>query len=356
MNVDLNETLTTSATPLTVGDAEALAHAVYGLSARATALTGERDQNFLIRLDDGRGYVLKAAHPAEAAGVMDFQTCAQLHVERSCPAVPIPRLIPTLSGDHVHWHSTAPAERRAIRLVSLLSGTLLHNVTRTPRLRRALGASLAQLDLAWQHFTHPQAGHVLLWDLQHAQHLRGLLAFITDDDRRALAERYMDRFETHVLPQLTSLRRQVIHNDLNAYNVMVDTDRHERITGLFDFGDLVEAPLVQDLAVACAYQLSDTDHPLDTAAECVSAYHATYPLTQAEIALLPDLIATRLLVTVLITSWRARQHPENRAYILRNNPLSWTGLHRLSTLDPTLARDTLQRACHPQPIESERPL
>ncbi|WDD90240.1 phosphotransferase (plasmid) [Burkholderia sp. FERM BP-3421] len=355
MKVDLNETLTTSPPLLTVGDAEAIAWDVYGLRARATVLSGERDQNFRLLLDDGVGYVLKAAHPAEAPGVLDFQTCAQLHIERVAPAVPVPRLIPTLAGDHIHWHGDAPAERRAIRLVSLLPGLLLRDVPRTTRVRRALGATLARFDLALAGFTHPQAKHVLQWDLQHAHRLRGLLEFIDDDSQRSLAAAHMDHFERHVLPRLGVLRRQVIHNDLNAYNVMVDAHRHEQITGIFDFGDLVEAPLVQDLAVACAYQLADAANPLETAAECVSAYHGVCPLMSNEIALLPDLIAARLLVTVAITGWRARQYPDNRAYILRNNPLSWNGLRRLSGLDPDFAADTMHRACQPHLAQTEQP-
>ncbi|WP_082728041.1 phosphotransferase [Burkholderia mayonis] len=354
MTVDLNETLTNHAMPLTIDDAEALARDVYGLRAKATALSGERDQNFRLRLEDGRAYVLKATHPAEARGVTDFQTRAQLHVEQADPTLPIPRLIPTLNGDIVHWYVTAPAERRAIRLVTLLPGTLMYKVPRTSSLRHAIGAALARLDFALRDFTHPQAGHVLLWDLQYTQRLRGLLAYVTDKVKRELAARYMDRFETRVLPVLSSLRKQVIHNDFNAHNVMVDPLQHDRVVGIFDFGDMVKAPLVQDLAVACAYQLSDTGNPLETAAECVAAYHTGYPLTRQEIELLPELIAARLLVTVAITGWRSIQHPENSAYILRNNALSWNGLRSLSTLDEALARDTLYRACQSRPVIQEK--
>ena len=67
-------------------------------------------------------------------------------------------------------------------------------------------------------------------------------------------------------------------------------------------------------------------------------------LTETEIALLPDLIATRLLITVAITGWRAQQHPENRQYILRNNGLAWTGLARLDALPRQQASDILLAA------------
>ena len=54
----------------------------YGLRGSASVLNSERDQNFHIRGDDGRQYVLKLTHPAEARGVTDFQTRALLHAAR----------------------------------------------------------------------------------------------------------------------------------------------------------------------------------------------------------------------------------------------------------------------------------
>ena len=43
------------------------------------------------------------------------------------------------------------------------------------------------------------------------------------------------------------------------------------------------------------------------------------PLQAAELDILFDLIATRMVLTVAITGWRAARYPENAAYILRNN-------------------------------------
>ena len=66
--------------------------------------------------------------------------------------------------------------------------------------------------------------------------------------RRALAEKFMARFTDHVLPRLASLRSQVIHNDYHLYNVLVAPDDHARIVGVIDFGDMLHAPLVGEVA------------------------------------------------------------------------------------------------------------
>jgi Ser/Thr protein kinase RdoA (MazF antagonist) len=52
--------------------------------------------------------------------------------------------------------------------------------------------------------------------------------------------------------------------------------------------------------------------------ECLDAYTEVLPLTEDEIALLPDLILTRHLTTVMITHWRASLYPDNAEYILRS--------------------------------------
>jgi Ser/Thr protein kinase RdoA (MazF antagonist) len=91
----------------------------------------------------------------------------------------------------------------------------------------------------------------------------------------------------------------------------------------------VRAPLINDLAIACAYHTAiDTWSP---AAEVAAGYNAAMPLTSLERDLLPDLIATRLAMTTLITGWRAAKYPENRDYILRNANQGWAGLEHLAS-------------------------
>ncbi len=335
---------------LDLRQAQALAAEVYGIDSRATVLSSERDQNFRLDGRDGGTYVLKVTHPAEDPGVTDFQTQAQLHLMRAQPALPVPGILPTTSGESIHWREVgAGGLRQAVRLITFLPGVPLYKVARSARQRQALGGALARFDQALAGFSHAHSNHRLLWDIQHVSQLRPLLALVEDSPRRALATRFLDHYEQATAQRVAGLRRQVIHNDLNAYNVLVDEHDTERVTAILDFGDMVEAPLVNDLAVACAYQLADAPDPLATALDCIRAYHRVLPLTEAEAGVLPDLIAARLLITVLITGWRARQHPENSAYILRNNALSWTGLHRLAALPRGQAEHTVLEAIGGEP-------
>src|SRR5262249_7708350 len=117
-----------------------------------------------------------------------------------------------------------------------------------------------------------------------------------------------------VAPRLPGLRAQVIHNDASGANVLVD-GRGARVSGLVDFGDLVHAPLVQEVAVAVSEVMLVAADPLAAAAELVAGYAAGEPLDEEERDLLVDLVATRLAVGVAIAAWRGARFPENLEYI-----------------------------------------
>ncbi|NUO87645.1 MAG: phosphotransferase [Cupriavidus sp.] len=339
-----NELFSISSPKLSPDEAVALAYRAFGISGSATVLSSERDQNF--RLDAaGQSYVLKVTHPLEDPGVTDFQTQAQLQLMRGGNAVPVPRLYRALSGDYTYWHDIpGTALRQAVRLISFLPGVPLYKARAGSAQRYSLGAALAHFDAALAGFSHPHATHRLLWDLQHLADLRPLLAHVDDVEKSLLAARAMDDFVRYTGPKSQKLRRQVIHNDMNAYNVMVDEHDVDRVTASLDFGDMVEAPLVNDLAVACAYQLSATGNPMTSALDCVRGYQRVNPLTVDELDVLPGLVVGRLLATALITEWRAKEHPENRTYILRNNPIAWAGLQRFAAISPQEVGDSVFEA------------
>ena len=77
----------------------------------------------------------------------------------------------------------------------------------------------------------------------------------------------------------------------------------------------------------------------------IAAYHAVLPLEPAEFSVLFDLIATRMAMTIVISSWRAARYPANRNYILRNNAAAWARLQRMATISRDQATFQIQRAC-----------
>jgi Ser/Thr protein kinase RdoA (MazF antagonist) len=338
--------LSVAAEEISLAEAEELASRHFGIDGAASRLTSERDQNFRIVAGDGGEYALRISNHAEDPAINDFQVSALLHIAQVDPRIPVQRVFRALNGQP---HLRLPFEQgrlRAVRLLSYLPGVPLNTVQRTTAHRRELGTHLAKLDLALRDFSHPAAGHELAWDIQHATGIRPLIAHIPDIGRRQLAEDFLTAFETNAKPVLSKLRAQVIHNDLNFYNVLVDPIDNDRLAGILDFGDMVLSPLAVDVAVGASYHMNTTDDPWDAVAEFVSAYHAVLPLERDEVDLLYYLIAARFVVTVAITGWRAERYPQNSAYILKNNASAWQGLAHLSTLKRDIAQRRLRVACN----------
>ena len=342
---EIGSLLGTAIPPFSAREAEALALEVFGLHAAASGLSGERDSNFHLRVGDAEHYVLKVSHPAEDRQVTNFQTEALLHIASVDPSLPVPRVLKTRMGETERLLKRSGEDARVVRVLTFLLGEPLHRAPASPLQRRNLGSLLARLDIALRDFSHPASDHELMWDMKHASRLRDLLVHICNPHQRGLAERFLDNFEAHALPAFPYLRAQVIHNDMNPHNVLVCPDDSDRIAGIIDFGDMVHAPLINNLAVAAAYHPTDSGHPLAAMADVIRAYHAELPLQDDEIDLLFDLIATRMVLTVTISGWRAARYPENRDYILRNNRKAWAGLERLSSLPRDEAQAYLHRTC-----------
>jgi Ser/Thr protein kinase RdoA (MazF antagonist) len=302
------------------------------------ALAGERDRNFRLRQADGPELSLKVVHPGEPAAVTDLQTEAMRHVALVDPWFPVPRVVPPLES-HAGWcvwRSDAGVEHR-VRCVTYLPGRPLADTPRSPEQRRALGATLARLDLALADLRHPADAHDLLWDVKRADRGLELLDAVGNSERYALPTRVLERFVRVSQPRLGEFRDQVIHNDYNLQNVLLDEADATVVTGVIDFGDAIRAPLVQDLGTTCAYHLQAHGHPFDAVAQLVGGFHAVCPLEAREIALLPDVMAGRLALSVAITSWRAPRHPDNAPYILRSSEIAWAGLAQLDAIGPDLA-------------------
>ena len=335
--------LDVAAPPAAIDEIEALALAQFGLQARASVIGGERDRNFHLRTDDGGQFVLKVVHPAEPPDVTNLQSRLLQHIEARAPDLPVPRLRRPHDSDSLEylWETEGQPARR-VRCVTYLAGRPLHETTPSAAQRRNLGASLARIDLALADFRHPAEGHDLIWDLKTVVRVRPFLAELPDREKKELAEAALDRFTAHVAPALPQLRHQMIHNDFNPHNILVDEIATDKIAGVIDFGDAVHSPLVQDLAVAAAYQLGADGHPLQGAADLAAAFHAVYPLMPDEIDMLPEMIAARLALTIAVSSWHAVRHPENATYLLRNQSGALMGLRLLQDLPRSDAIDWLR--------------
>ncbi|MDJ0907232.1 MAG: phosphotransferase [Woeseiaceae bacterium] len=284
----------------------------YGLQGRLSPLVSERDQNFRLETPDGKQFVVKIANAAEPLPITDFQVQAlQRLADLECE-VEVPRVLPAKNGSVLTTIGARESEHR-LRVVSYVPGIPLEGGLPDRRLARNMGRSLALIDAALRDFTHPGESQVLLWDMQRAAELRPLVEHVPEE-LQPLVDDCIEVFMKQVMPVFSELRTQVIHNDLNPGNILVSHSDPHAVAGVIDFGDMLRAPLVVDVAIAASY-LRATDDGLATLGAFVDGFDSELPLDDRERALLYDLVRTRLAATITILYWRATARSAEDPYL-----------------------------------------
>ncbi len=301
----------------TLSDAERLARDHFGVAGRASALTSERDQNFLIEPAEGAGIVLKIANATEDPAMLDAQRAVIDHLAR------VSSLTPRLVGQHPDEPAIAMRDGKTheVWAVSVVPGRPLSSVSqRSPALHADLGRQVAALAEALSTFEHKAIHRDFHWDLSKARGIVESRAHAIDDDELSGAiARLGHELDTRVKPLLESLPRGAVHGDLNDNNILIalsndGSAREHRVSGIVDFGDMVHSYRVGDLAIAIAYAMLGSDDPLTVLAEVARGYAERAQLTDDEMAALFGLAALRLCASSCIAADQQRERPDN-AYL-----------------------------------------
>ena len=335
------------AQPVTESEAARLAREIFSLDVSAKSLPGEYDDNFHLTSADGREFVLKVMHPAREQSLVDMQCRALQHLAKRAPHLSLPRICSTPSGDPFTVATLSDGTKRLLWLLTYISGTVLAKVnSHSPELLRSLGEFLGEMDAALADFSHPATHRELKWDLARAAWIRDYMQHIENSTRRALVERFLELYETEVVPAPPSLRRSVIYGDANDYNVLVAPPwlQPRRVTSVIDFGDMHLGITVSEVAIAVAYAILGKGDPLSAACAVIAGFHSVFPLQESEIGLLYPLIAIRLAVSVTNSAHRKSLVADD-PYITISEAPAWEALEKLARIDPRLALHSFRNAC-----------
>jgi 4-aminobutyrate aminotransferase-like enzyme/Ser/Thr protein kinase RdoA (MazF antagonist) len=340
---------------LTLDDARRLARERFGLDAAASPLPSERDQNFLIETPTGERFVLKIANAGEDPALLEAQNEA---LERLAGTGICQRLLRSKAGRAVETIETPSGAVHFMRLVSYLQGKPMGELRRrTPGLLEEVGRCVGRVDSALSGFSHPALRRDFYWDLAHGLRVvHSRLGLVGDCELARLIGELADSFERNTLPLLGGLRRSVIHNDANDYNLLVgggadSYDRDQHVVGLLDLGDMVESFTVGGLAVAVAYAVLREEDPLAAAVHVTRGYHSAHPLGEDELAALFGLVTMRLCMSACIAAEQQAQRPGDPYLGISQAPIRAT-LPSLARVPPRLAEAAFRRACGLPALES----
>ena len=167
-----------------------------------------------------------------------------------------------------------------------------------------------------QDFIHPAIDSYVneCWDLQHFTSLKKYIPFLTTEQKKITANTIMKLYECHIQPLLGSLKKGVIHGDLNGRNIIVqqqaDSGRIE-IAGLIDFGDCVNSYYLFELTTLVCYTMMGKEYPLQYIAPLIQGYHMELRLSHSELDCLYYAVLALLCTSAVKGEYNASIEPDN---------------------------------------------
>jgi len=326
-----------------------LAENYYQLDVEVKALPGFDELIFLLVDKKGNKYIFKIATDEQGYHFLEAEVAIAKYLKRTENAHKFQHYIVSAGGKELVAINRRGKEYY-LRVLTYLTGDFWGD-KKNPRdgLLFNLGKFLGSMDASLVHFQHLAANRYLEWDLKNTLDARRNLHHIRSHEKRRIASYFFLQFEMEVLPQLSSLRCSVIHNDANDFNVLIDGDN---ISGLIDFGDLVYTQVINNLAIGCTYALLDNTNPLEAAVKIVSGYHQEFPLTEKEIGVLYYLIAARLCISLTKSAYNASLKSLNSHHFLTERA-AWDLMYRWIQINPVKANNVFRKACGYAPVINE---
>lgn len=312
---------------MTTKKIQELAQIHFNISAQVKQLVGYDDLNFHLKTINGQEFILKIAHSAQEKQLLDLQNKAMQHMNKASLSIQVPTVISNQNGEDITTIELAGVQR-FMRLLTWIPGQLWGKThPHDPALLVHFGQTCGNITQAFQDFTHPAAQWESEWDNAKAIWLEQGAARIPEPDKRQIVQYFVELYKNDVMPYFPNLRRSIIHGDINDYNTLVTADK-SKVTGVFDFGDVIESHTVHELAIAAAYGAQQHPDPLLAISHIVSGFHEKYPLSADEMDVLFPLIAVRVCVSVTFSAINRVENPEN-TYIQISEKPGWDLLEKL---------------------------
>ena len=282
----------------------------YGLEGKISPLVSFEDQNALIKTSKGK-FVIKIANKKWDLEFIKMQTEVLEYLKNVAPEMTFPSIVQSLNGEKNIF-----VDGFAVRLLTFLEGDILGNMKRSPELYRDIGCFLGQFSNAMRGFPHScREGSDVFWKLDNVIACKVYLSDVIDEDARDRITRLYEEYEKNIRPKLQNLRKAILHGDANEQNVLILPDQPDKIAGLIDFGEIQYGTQINDLAIMLAYSLLGEDDIQMAANNIIDGYTKEFALEAVEIDILYYLMAMRLVTTITMTSYSAKQQPDNK-YIL----------------------------------------
>ena len=218
--------------------------------------------------------------------------------------------------------SPSPGQTHVARMLTFLPGDTFDDPTvqhLSPNCLRDIGRLQGRLCQALATFDHPHAEHFMAWDISNGLVTSDELWAYAGSDVIELASWTQGHLASSDFTLDTTRRRQVIHNDAHRGNIL-RTPATADVSGVIDFGDMLVAPLVNELAIPGISFVSARSSPLEALTPIVVGFHEECPLESSDVSVLHDSITARAVLTALLFDFQIASCPDIAADVAAARP------------------------------------
>lgn len=318
----------------------------FNIQGKATQLPGEIDLNFLITVSQKDKYVFKVESSARDIDNLTLQNTVLKHLASKEIGLHIPKVVLNKHGASITPFCKENGQPVYLRLLTWVEGRLLAKVNpHTVELLKSLGTACGKLCKGLEDFRHPAAERSFNWNSSNAGWIQDHLTVFNDPYKEELIQYFFNLFQTKVLPALPNLRTSINYNDANDYNVIVNDNLvNPLVSGIIDFGDVIQTHTINEVAIAAAYALMGKNDPLAAARPILLGFHEVLPVTEKECEVLFPLMATRLIISLTVSAINQKEKPDN-PYLQVSAKPAWDLLEKLRNIPPSLAHYTFRSVC-----------
>ena len=308
----------------------------YGLGSLQTEhLEGFEDKTYKVISPKGTYIFKQYRYSEETLALIEAENRLLKELEK-IKEYSFPIVIPTVDKELYALH-----EGSIFRMLTFLDGILLGDAGQTDDMRYSLGSMLAKLNKQLYDCYEPVLrGRQSEWDLRFLELNKSYIHYIEDTANQSLVHYFFLQFNEKVTPKAHLLRKANIHCDANDWNIITDG---EKVTGIFDFGDMTYSWLISELAIGMTYIMMNRENPLEAAVHTLKGYHKILPLEKVELDILYYLIAARLCTSVCNSAHGKKKKPESDYMTISEKP-AWALLNQWIEINPLKAQKAFYEA------------
>jgi 4-aminobutyrate aminotransferase-like enzyme len=321
----------------------------YDISAEIKPLEGHVDKNYLLYINEIPEYVLKLSLDLTDKPFLKAQNLIFDHL-KSLDRYDFPQIITGLDGKSIYLYTDENGNQYQARLLKYLPGEFLAKTNHSDHLLIDFGEFLAEMDKVLIDFQSPEimVRHYE-WDLQYFLEYTDFLPYISDPAHRKLIEYFLLQFRENISPIQHLLRKSVVHNDANDWNIL---SNDKNVIGAIDFGDVVYSFTISEVVVGATYIALESEDPLLKVSKVLEGYHRVLPIQELEIESIYYLLATRLCMSACQSACLKIQRPDD-TYVSIHEKAVWKLLSDWIAISPDQAASKFREACSLPPKSPE---